>query len=414
VADERDGGRVARTRPVDPRPIARTTATPRPLASAELTAPAAMGTWQRALFLPLTILAWLAVLLVAVWLLGHVTRTLLLIVLSTVLAFAFTPLANLLARRMPRPLALGLAYLLGVGLVLGFGALVVLTTANEVQNLVSSLPGFQEQAQAMLPRAEAILVRFGVPAGSLGDFEQRLVTELQAAGTLVAGQALTGLAEFFGTVIDLVLVMILSVYLSANGPGIARWLQEETPPSQRARARLLVTIVNRVVGGYVRGTLALALVVGVLVGGGMAVLGVPYAVLLGVLAFFMAFIPVLGVLISGAAAVLIALFYFHEPWRPLIVLGYFGAIHVLSDDVIGPRVMGKAVGIHPATALVALMVGTELFGVWGALFAAPLAGLMQASVTAAWLELRGGDPQQVLQAVADAEGEKLEDKIEIH
>jgi len=62
--------------------------------------------------------------------------------------------------------------------------------------------------------------------------------------------------------------------------------------------------------------------------------------------------------------------------------------------------MAKAVGIHPATAIVALVAGTELFGIWGALFGAPLAGLVQAIGTAAWKEFRGGDPRAVLNAVA--------------
>jgi uncharacterized membrane protein YraQ (UPF0718 family) len=61
--------------------------------------------------------------------------------------------------------------------------------------------------------------------------------------------------------------------------------------------------------------------------------------------------------------------------------------------------MGRAVGIHPATGLIALVAGSELFGVWGTLFAAPLAGLVQAIITAAWLEFRGGAPEEVFQAV---------------
>ena len=63
----------------------------------------------------------------------------------------------------------------------------------------------------------------------------------------------------------------------------------------------------------------------------------------------------------------------------------------------------KRQGIHPATGLIALLAGTELFGVWGALLAAPLAGLLQATAVALYLELRGGDPQAVLRAVAEQE-----------
>jgi predicted PurR-regulated permease PerM len=117
---------------------------------------------------------------------------------------------------------------------------------------------------------------------------------------------------------------------------------------------------------------------------------------------------VLGVFISGAAAVGVAALHFQEVLRPLLVLGYFVLVHIIEGDVVGPRIMGKAVGIHPATGLIALVAGTELFGIWGALFAAPLAGLVQAIVTAAWLEFRGGKPQDVLQAMTEEASEHLE------
>jgi predicted PurR-regulated permease PerM len=142
------------------------------------------------------------------------------------------------------------------------------------------------------------------------------------------------------------------------------------------------------------------------------VLGVPYAVLLGVLAFFMEFVPVLGVFISGAAAMAIAIVHFGEPLRPLLVLAYFIVVHVIEGDVVGPRIMGKAVGIHPATGLIALVAGTEVFGIWGALLAAPVAGLMQAVVTAAWLEFRGGQPEQVLQAITDNVDQAIEAQLD--
>ncbi|MBV9577477.1 MAG: AI-2E family transporter [Chloroflexi bacterium] len=370
--------------------------------------------WLRALVLPLILLAWLALLIVAGWLLGYVTRTLLVVVLSGVLAFAFTPLANWLARWLPRPVALGVAYVIGLGVIFGFGAYVVSTTADQVTSLVTNLPTYAEQGQGIQSQLEGVTARFGIAPSSVSDLEQQAVGQLQTTGTAVARDSLARLADIAGTLIDLILVLILSVYLAANGTRIAEWLKTETPSgSTRYRSRLLVTVVSRVVGGYIRGVLLLALLVGVLVGVGLAVLGVPYAVLLGVLAFFMEFIPVLGVFISGAAALIIAIVHFQEVLRPLLVLGYFVVVHVIEGDVIGPRIMGRAVGIHPATGLIALVAGTELFGIWGALFAAPLAGLLQAIVTAAWLEFRGGKPQEVLQAMTEDASAHVERQVEV-
>jgi predicted PurR-regulated permease PerM len=355
--------------------------------------------WLRALVLPLIVLTWLGVIILAIWVLSHFTRTVLIVVLAGLLAFAFTPLANVFGRKMPRALAIGLAYVLGLAVIFGFGAYVVATALEQVTMLVANLPAYAQRAQALQPQVDDWLTPFGFAPGWSSDLESQAVGQVQASAGAVAGDVIPRVAEFFGTLIDMVLVLILSVYLCANGARVAEWLKTETPGgTTRERARLLVSIVNRVIGGYIRGVLVLALLIGALVGAGMAILGVPYAMLLGVLAFFMEFIPVLGVFISGAAALLVAIVSFRDLIHPLIVLAYFIAVHVIEGDVVGPRIMGRAVGIHPATGLIALVAGTEVFGIWGALFAAPLAGLLQSIGVALWLEFRGADPRAVLQA----------------
>ena len=357
--------------------------------------------WQRALYLPLIILAWLAVVLVSVWLLSHITKTILVLVISGVIAYALTPLVHLLSRWLPRGLAIALAYVLGFGIVFGLGALLVIDASGQITNLVGRLPDYLQKFKRFEPQLVNTLRPFGVTQARLNTTQQQAVSYLQNIGTTAAKDSLGIVSGLVNTIIDAVLILILSVYLTANGPNIARRLRRETPRTQRWRTGLLIAIVNQVVGGYIRGTITMATLIGTLVGGGLFILHVPYALLLGVLAFFMEFIPIIGVLISGAVSVGIALF---EGWiLALVVLGYFVIVHVLEGDVIGPRVMGKAVGIHPATALVALVAGTELFGFWGALFGAPLAGLLQAIGMAAWRELRGGDPQAITQAVIEKE-----------
>ena len=155
---------------------------------------------------------------------------------------------------------------------------------------------------------------------------------------------------------------------------------------QQERVSFILDTLERVVGGYIRGQLLLAFLIGVLVGVGMGIIGVPYAVLLGVLAFVFAFVPVLGTFVSGAACVLLAL-TLGWPYA-LGVLIYFIIIHVLEGDIVGPRIVGKAIGLHPIVSLMALIAGAELFGIWGALFASPIAGILQALLVAFWIEWR--------------------------
>jgi len=122
----------------------------------------------------------------------------------------------------------------------------------------------------------------------------------------------------------------------------------------------------------------------VLVGVGMQVLGVPYALLLGVLSFILEFIPILGTLASGLICVSLAL---TKGWvLALIVLIYFIVVHIIEGDIVGPRIVGKSIGLHPIVAMAALIAGGELFGIWGALFASPIAGVLQAFLITVWIE----------------------------
>jgi predicted PurR-regulated permease PerM len=109
---------------------------------------------------------------------------------------------------------------------------------------------------------------------------------------------------------------------------------------------------------------------------------------------------VLGTLLSGAICVLLAL---TEGWvKAVIVLVYFVVVHVIEGDVVGPRIVGKSIGLHPVVSLAALLAGAELYGIGGALFASPVAGVLQAFLIAIWLEWRATHLHQFPNAQDDS------------
>jgi predicted PurR-regulated permease PerM len=344
--------------------------------------------WIKALLVPLTILSWLALLIVTGWLLSHVAKALLTLILAALLAFAANPIVSRLERRMPRALAVSIAFVGGALALIGLISVVVVTAVGQVQQLVHNLPSYSARAQGLQPRLLNLLNHFGISSSQLNTLRENLVGYVQSIGTRAASGAFdlaTGLANL---IIELILILILGIYLTANSGRITQWLRDQAPAGQKGRAEMTISIVNRVVGGYIRGTLVMALFIGTLVGVGMQVIGVPYAALLGVLAFFMEFIPVIGVLISGAACAAVAVT--QSVVLALVVLGYFVVIHIIEGDVVGPKVMGRAIGVHPAVAVLALVAGSEVLGLWGALFGAPIAGLVQSAVAAVWQEMHGG------------------------
>jgi predicted PurR-regulated permease PerM len=344
--------------------------------------------WVKALLVPLTILSWLALLIVTTWLLSHVAKALLTLVLAALLAFAANPIVNWLERRMPRVLAVSITFVGGALVMIGLLTVVVVAAVGQVQQLVHNLPSYSARAQGLQPRLLNLLEHFGISSSQLNTLRENLVGYVQTIGTRAASGAFDLAAGLANLIIEMVLILILGIYLTANSGRITQWLREQAPAGQKGRAEMTISIVNRVVGGYIRGTLVMALFIGTLVGLGMQIIGVPYAALLGVLAFFMEFIPVIGVFISGAACAAVAVT--QSPVLALVVLGYFVVVHIIEGDVVGPRVMGKAIGVHPAVSLLALVAGGEVLGLWGALFGAPIAGLIQSAAAAVWHEIHGG------------------------
>lgn len=377
----------------------------RPLPARDIDSMAVTAKWIRRCGLPLAILAWTAVVLLLLWLVGHVIQTVLLLAIAALFAYALAPAVNILKRVMPRFLAILVVYLILLGalsvlLYLIVSAVIVQVTSlsTYVQFLLTPGKGGQ------LTPLEQTVRSLGISQSQITAARDQIVTRTEGfAGSVVP--LLTGLGS---AILDIVLVAVLSIYLLASGSRVSDWLRRNMPQRQQGRTKFLLDTLQRVIGGYIRGQILLCGLVGILVGVGMQIIGVPFALLLGVLAFLLEFIPVLGTLISGAICVLLAL---TQGWIiAIIVLIYFVIVHVLEGDVLGPRIVGKTIGLHPVVSLAALIAGAELFGIVGALFASPIAGVLQALFIALWQEWRATHPSEFQNAKDDLT-EQVEQRI---
>lgn len=344
--------------------------------------------WAQRRDVALAIIGWFIILAVALWAASYVANVLLIITVASLLAYALFPGVQFLARLMPRGLAILIVYLAALIVIGSVGYYIVGTAIAQLTSLGTHLGSIiQTQSKAQSPLLQ-LLSRFGISGSQL----QTLSTTALGAAQSVVGQVIPFLQAIFGVALDTILVIVLSIYLVIDGPRIILWLQTGVPIRYRPRVHFMIHTVERVVGGYIRGQFTLAALVGVLVGAGMAVLGLPYATLLGMLAFVLEFIPIIGVFVSGLACVFVALTKGFV--LALIVLAYFVIVHIIEGDVVGPRIVGHAVGVHPIISIMALLAGAELFGLWGALFAAPVAGVIQAFLAEFWSEWRALNPTQ--------------------
>ncbi len=377
----------------------------RPLATRNGDTMAVIAKWIRRCGLPFTILAWATVGLLVLWLAGHVIHALLLLTFAGLLAYALAPAVRVLERMMPRFLAILLVYLIALVVLSALLYLIVHTAIVQVISLSEYVRTLLTPVKSgELNPLEQTLRSVGLSQSQIASARDQVVGSLEGIASSVV-PLLTGV---FNAILDVVLVAVLSIYLLIDGSRVSSWLRHNMPQKQQRFIGFLLDTLQRVVGGYIRGQLLLCGLIGVLVGVGMQVIGVPYALLLGVLAFVFEFIPVLGTLASGAICVLLAL---TRGWVTAgIVLIYFVVVHVIEGDVVGPRIVGKTIGLHPVVSIAALIAGSELFGIVGALLASPVAGLLQALLVAIWVEWRTTRPQEFVQVEEDSI-EKVENTV---
>ncbi len=343
--------------------------------------------WVHRRNIAFTLVCWLILTVAGLYVAARIIHALLILLAACVIAYALYPLVERLRRFMPRALALALVYILLLAVVGTFGYFVVSTAVIQLRLLVDQVRALLSSGPNGAPGPLIQqLKQWGITQAQIAAAEQEIVAKLQTW----TGEIVPVVSSVVNGVLDTVLVIVLSIYLLIDGARVATWANTRTPLRVRPRVTAFFGTLQRVVGGYIRGQLALAALVGVLVGGGMAVLRVPYAILLGVMAFVLEFIPIIGVLVSGAVCVLLAL---TQGWvLALVVLIYFVFVHVIEGDVVGPKIVGHTIGLHPVVSIVALVAGADLFGIWGALLAAPLAGLAQAVLVDAWAEWRKANP----------------------
>jgi len=345
---------------------------------------------RRRLIIALTVLAFLAIGAVALYAISLIEGAVILLMLSALLAYLIYPLVQFLQRRLPPPLAIAVAYLLVAGVLAAVMFIVTSSLIRQSSALAQSIqfllsPAGERQLQSLIDS----LGKFGMSKGQVIQFENQVLAQAQSA---LSG-LLPFLIVFFSNIITLILVVTLSVYFVIDGPRIVRWLRHKTPVAQRDTINFLLSDLDQSLGGYFRGSLLQALIGALGTGVGLALLHVPYAALLGVLFFFLFFVPVIGSVVISALSILAAL---PQGWVVMLIVAVYMTFlqGIVLGQILGPRIFSKTVGVHPIVALFALFAGAELFGLLGGFLAIPVAGVLQQIIVALWHRWKDEHPDQ--------------------
>lgn len=317
----------------------------------------------------------------------QVTKILLLFVLAALVALVLDPLVRRIeARGVPRGAATAIAYaallLVLTGALLWAGGSLV----SQLTQLNEQLPLYAQELQSQMPFVQDSLNRLGIDV-NLDRLQRDAAAALQATGGELLGRGLGIATGVTDVLVGIFLVLVISLYLVVDGRRIRNNLASIIPPSRQGLFVFLEASVLHILGGYIRGQLTIAAIVGTGVGVGCWLLGVQFPLVLGALAFCFELIPMVGPLLSSIPALVVSLF---QPF-PLVlfVLAFFLVVMLVEGQVLSPRITGHAVGLHPIATILALIGGAEVAGMWGALFAVPLVGLGAVLGRAALNELNG-------------------------
>jgi predicted PurR-regulated permease PerM len=321
---------------------------------------------------------------------GAVKHALFVFLISGIIAMLLNPLVStLVSLHLPRGLAVLVVYLSLATAIVGAVGLAGVAAVNQVVSASDTVskefekaPGQKESsAERRVDRFQRWLNARGLGRVHVKDIGNRLVENIRKQGVgdyakravdigqQVASQIVAGL-------IELLLIIVISIYLLLDGPRISRGVDRVFPPGPDGLR--LGTQVQKGLIRYVRGQATVSFLIGASSGLGVYVLsltgvwpdGDQYALILGLWAMVTEVIPYIGPILGALPAIVLAAI--HSPVTALWVGLFYLGIHQLEGHVIVPRVMGQALGAHPLLVIFALVAGAELYGIVGAVLSLPV------------------------------------------
>lgn len=316
------------------------------------------------------------------WLLGvvlllfglYLAREALVVIFTAfIFASALLPVVEWLDRRLPRWLAVLIPYtiLLVVGLVIVMPILGI--AMQQLQLFLSDIPGYLDQIRFWLNDWALAAKRYPYLARLTPD---ALLAQLSLQNAMVFSGFTGATMAVSQVAIDLLSAVVISIFLLLDRERVQQYVLRFYPLREHARLNSLIDHLIRSTGAFLSGQLIFMVSFGTLIAIGLTFIGLPFAVLLGFLAGALTIIPILGPNIAMIPALVIACFAPGGGWTALSVFVLFIVVQIIENNVIGPLIMGRAVGLHPLAILLCLLIGGMMFGMVGVILAIPVAACL--------------------------------------
>ncbi|HEY7968629.1 MAG TPA: AI-2E family transporter [Candidatus Limnocylindrales bacterium] len=305
--------------------------------------------------------------------------TILVFFLAWLLAFILSPVVAGLTRLvpvLPRIGAVVLVYITLVGAIVLIVVLIANALAQSITSFVAGVPSLRDNLPTLLAPWQDWLKSLGFDQVNLVVQAQSFLNNLASYATQLVGPLQQLAVASIGALGSLLLVLILSLYMVVDRDQILSFFFRIVPPARTDEARLLERSVARSFGGFLRGQAILGVVYGAVAAFTSIVLGLPYVAITSAAAGVLMAIPFFGPFVAWAPPVIVALLVPGEHWLPAAILMGIGWLLVMN--VLQPRLMQEAVGIHPIVVLGSVLIGSKIAGITGAIFGIPIAAVLSA------------------------------------
>ncbi len=275
-----------------------------------------------------------------------------------ILSATFSPVVKSWQKYIGRVFSIVALFLILAAIIFGVVYIIIPPLVVQTSQLAQSIPAY-------------------IRSSNFGNLQQHLPTIQNTLNNLVSnlGTLSSNIYSFTAGIISAVfavlMVLILTFYMLINEQDIKKFVSFIFPENHRESAVVVINKISAKIGSWFRGQMLLGLVVFILDFIGLSIIGVPYALILAVIAGLLELIPTIGPIVAAVISALIALTI--SPWTALFVIILYLVVALLENAFLVPKIMQKAVGISPVVILLALLVGAKLMGIVGAILSIPLA-----------------------------------------
>jgi predicted PurR-regulated permease PerM len=343
---------------------------------------------------------WIAVVVVALLL---ARSSLAVFGIAIALAFVLDPPVTALQRRgVPRLAGILLVYLVAVLIVVGLGWLLIPPLIEQLQRFIEQLPTLAAEVLAWEEALVEWLTSLPLPEPIRDAIDTIVESGQQALITLVeaiVGPLLNLIARTAAFIVGLVVIPVWLLYVLKDRERLPEGILRFLPPSWRIDAGHGLGLTTDLIGRWIRGQLLLGAVIFAATLVGLLLLSVigfrefaDFAVLLALVAGILELVPVIGPIIAAIPAILIGASI--SPAAALAAVALYTVIQQVENHLLVPKVMGDAVDLHPAVVILSIIVGASLFGIWGAILAAPVVALARDLYRYGFRRLEGGTPDE--------------------